>query len=139
MKIQPITKDTVEQPLLDPAGESVYELIGNTTRIQPVAHPNRVDEHPQGANHSLAQIRIAPGAASKPHYHKICQESYYILSGQAKMTIDDQELELTPGQACLILPGQIHQICNKGNQILEFLAVCVPAWYASDSVYIQEK
>ncbi|HSQ27205.1 MAG TPA: cupin domain-containing protein [Anaerolineales bacterium] len=139
MKIQPISKDTVEQPMLDPAGESVYELIGNSTRIQPVAHPNRVDEHTLGANHSLAQISIAPGAASKPHYHKICQESYYILSGLAKMYIDEQELDLSPGQACLILPGQVHQICNHGDQILEFLAVCVPAWFASDSVYVQGK
>lgn len=139
MKIQPISKDTVKQPLLNPAGEMVYELIGNSTRTSPIAHPNRVDEHPQAANHSLAQISIAPGAASQPHYHKICQESYYILTGQARISIDEQQVDLAPGQACLILPGQVHQIINDGDQILEFLAVCVPAWFPSDSVFIQGK
>lgn len=137
MKIQPKSKETVEHPILDPAGESVYELIGNSTKITPVAHPQRVEEHPQNANHSLAQISIAPGAASRPHYHNICQESYYILSGQAKMRVDEQEYPLDAGQTCLILPGQIHQIVNESNQDLEFLAICVPAWFSSDSVYVE--
>jgi mannose-6-phosphate isomerase-like protein (cupin superfamily) len=136
MKIQPLSKATVLQPMLNPTGESVYELIGNSTRIMPVAHPDLVEEHPQAANHSVAQIIIETGSASQPHYHKICQESYFILSGQARMRIDEQVIDLQPGQACLILPGQVHQIVNDSSQPLEFLAVCVPAWFASDSVYV---
>lgn len=135
MKIQPLSKETVERPMLNPTGESVYELIGNSTQIPSDASSNPSVDHPQNVNHSLAQISIAPGAASTPHFHKICQESYYILCGQAKMRVDEEEFTLDAGQACLILPGQVHQIMNESSQALEFLAVCVPAWFASDSVY----
>lgn len=135
MEFKPFSKETVEHPLLNPAGESVYELIGNSTTIPPDISSKLDVEHPQHANHSLALISIAPGASSKPHYHKICQESYYILSGQARMRLDEQEIQMERGEACLILPGQVHQITNNSNQTLEFLAVCVPPWFASDSVY----
>ena len=136
MILQPQSKETVEHPILNPAGESVYELIGNSTQISPAVSPETTIENPQQPNHSLAQITIAPGAASQPHYHKICHESYYVLSGQAIMIIDKQEFTLDPGLACLILPGQVHQIRNDSSQVLEFLAVCVPAWFPSDSVYL---
>ena len=135
MKSKLFSKETVEHPLFNPAGESVYELIGNSAHIPPAISSKLAVEHPRQANHSLALITIAPGAASKPHYHKICQESYYILSGQARMRLDEQEIQMGPGQACLILPGQVHQITNDSDQTLEFLAVCVPPWFASDSVY----
>jgi mannose-6-phosphate isomerase-like protein (cupin superfamily) len=132
--MQPFSKETARNPLINPTGESVYELIGKSTRANPESQPLLTGA--PAANHSLAHISIAPGASSKPHYHKACQESYYILSGRAIMRLDEQEFELKPGQACLILPGQVHQIVNADNQVLEFLAVCAPAWFASDSVYV---
>jgi len=67
------------------------------------------------------------------HFHKISEETYYILNGQGWMKIDQQEFSLQPGQACLIEPGENHQIFNRGEVDLEFLAVCAPAWVLEDS------
>ena len=121
MNPHPISKDQVPDPIFTPHGETVYEMIG------------RVAHHGGARLHSLAHIVLAEGKASQRHSHKVCEESYYILKGQARMLIDGQETRLTPGQTCLLLPGQVHQIFNAGQGDLEFLAVCAPAWYPDDT------
>jgi mannose-6-phosphate isomerase-like protein (cupin superfamily) len=76
---------------------------------------------------------IAPGCSSEKHYHIVAEETYYILAGTGCMVVDDRELVLIPGQACLIQPNEWHQIFNNGDTELEFLAVCAPPWNAADS------
>ncbi|MEW5870517.1 MAG: cupin domain-containing protein [Chloroflexota bacterium] len=117
------SKDNVQDPLYSPHGEIVYEMVG------------RPQNHGGAAQHSLAHIILPPGKASLAHHHRICEESYYILRGHARMQIDGRSYEMLPDQVCLIMPGQVHQIFNAGPQDLEFLAVCAPAWYPEDSSY----
>ena len=54
------------------------------------------------------------------------------------MLVDGQVYLLSPGQACLICPPQVHQIFNDGSIDLEFLAVCAPAWTPHDSFLADE-
>ena len=115
------TQKNLTTPLRSSHGEVVYELFG------------RAAEHGGATRHSLAHIVLSPGKASLRHYHKVSEESYYILRGQGRMVVDWKEHTLTPAQAMLILPGQRHQIFNDGEEELEFLAICAPAWYPEDS------
>ncbi len=131
------SKPSKFEPSVISGGEVVYELLGNSTPVSTnFDQKNSEPERSILPNHSLAHISISPGDSSRPHHHKFCQESYFVLSGQATMRVDQDEFILEPGQACLIIPGQIHQIMNNGTQLLEFLAVCVPAWFPDDSVYL---
>jgi mannose-6-phosphate isomerase-like protein (cupin superfamily) len=114
-------KSGIKSSLITPAGEIIYELIG------------KGDEAGGISSHSIAQIQIPPGKSSVLHYHQKNEESYYILRGEAWMEIDQREFALTPGQVCLIQPGEKHRIRNKGNDDLEFLAFCAPAWVPEDS------
>ena len=109
----------IKEPLVTPSGEIITDLIGSA-----------VGDH---TNHSLARIMIPNGKSSHLHYHRISQETYYILAGEGKMRVDDQEFTLGPGMACHIEQGEIHQIANEGEEDLVFLAVCVPAWVPEDS------
>lgn len=120
----PTSKDKVSNPLFSQHGEVVYEMIG-----RPV-------EHGGAQQHSLAHIVIPPGKASLLHYHQVCEETYYLLRGRARMHLDEQVFEMSPGQAVVILPGQRHQIFNDLDEDLEFLAICAPAWYPKDSFYL---
>jgi mannose-6-phosphate isomerase-like protein (cupin superfamily) len=113
--------DDVTGPLNAPWGETVYELIG--------ASPASGDTR----SHSLAQIVLPPGKSSNRHYHRLSEESYYILAGEAALEVDGQETRLAPGQAVLIRPPSAHRIRNAGEEALIFLAVCVPAWVPGDS------
>jgi len=114
-------KNEIQNEFITPEGEIIYELIGASALRGETTH------------HSLAQIIIPPGKSCALHFHKKSEETYYILNGEGWMRIDQKEFSLHPGQACLIEPGENHQIFNRGQVDLEFLAVCAPAWVPEDS------
>jgi len=105
-------------------GEVVYELLGA------FAGGSRT--------HSLAQIVIPPGKGSLKHHHPVAEESYYILSGTARMELDGEIAELGPGDSVIIRPHQVHQIANAGESDLTLLAICVPAWTPDNSIFLDD-
>jgi mannose-6-phosphate isomerase-like protein (cupin superfamily) len=110
-----------DQPLVTESGEIIYELIGS------------VQNDGTKPNHSLARIIIPPGKSSTSHYHKVSEETYYFLEGEGQMRVNEKDFTLIPGQTCYLSAGDIHQIENRGDMDLEFLAVCTPAWVPEDS------
>ena len=45
---------------------------------------------------SLAEARLAPGVATTPHHHAVTEEIYYILVGEAEMSLGDCLLYTSP-------------------------------------------
>lgn len=86
--------------------------------------------------HSVAQITLASGKASRPHYHPVAEESYYILKGKARVVINDEVSYCEKGDTIAIPSGVVHQIFNDSDQDLVFLAICVPPWTPECSVYV---
>lgn len=112
------------KPFISDHGEVVYELIGKATTKGEIKH-------------SLAHIEISPGRFSLKHYHPEAEESYYILSGKARIVIENETAILMPGMSIVIPPMQKHQIFNDEEEVLVFLAVCVPAWTPECSVVFE--
>jgi mannose-6-phosphate isomerase-like protein (cupin superfamily) len=111
-------------PFEAPHGKIIYELIGRA-----------VGETTE--RHSVAYVVIPSGKSSLLHYHPHAEESYYILQGEARMLLADEEAIVTPQQAVLIPAQKPHKIINIGESDLVFLAVCVPAWEPTGTVFIE--
>jgi mannose-6-phosphate isomerase-like protein (cupin superfamily) len=103
-------------------GSEIRELL---------AHRNSVIR-----NQSLAEARVAPGAATAPHYHPLTEEIYYILEGQGRMQIDGESCDVAVGDAVAIPPGAVHTISNTGATVLKFLCCCAPGYEDSDTVLV---
>jgi mannose-6-phosphate isomerase-like protein (cupin superfamily) len=82
---------------------------------------------------SLAEARLAPGAATTPHHHGNTEEIYYILSGTAAMTLGAETQPVGPGDAIAIPPGMRHTIRNTGPEELVFLCTCAPGYEHADT------
>ncbi len=82
---------------------------------------------------SLAEARLAPGCATIPHHHAVTEEIYYILSGEASMTVGDDTRAVGPGDAIAIPPGMRHTIRNTGTIELVFLCTCAPGYEHADT------
>ncbi|MFM8290666.1 MAG: cupin domain-containing protein [Planctomycetia bacterium] len=82
---------------------------------------------------SLAEARLAPGAATTPHHHAVTEEIYYILIGSAAMTLGDETRAVGPGDAIAIPPGCRHTIRNTGRAELVFLCTCAPGYEHADT------
>ena len=110
-------KDTV--PFTTADGSTIRELL---------AHRNSAIRQ-----QSLAEARLAAGRATTPHYHEVTEEIYYILKGQAEMTLGEETRAVGPGDAIAIPPGQRHTIRNTGNEELVFLCTCAPGYEHTDT------
>jgi len=120
-----VSKADIVKPIEAPLGENIYELVGSS------------EEAGGTEEHSLAHVVIPTGGSSPTHKHNVTEETYYILKGKARMIIDSYKFTLLPGQACLIMPGEIHQIFNYEEEDLEFLAISAPAWTPEDSFEVE--
>ena len=84
---------------------------------------------------SLAEARLAVGAATTPHHHAVTEEIYYILRGAAEMTLDGETRAVGPGDAIAIPPGARHTIRNTGPEELVFLCTCAPGYEHEDTFF----
>lgn len=116
-----ITKQEIDKPFEAPLGERIYEMIGRPAELGGTS------------KHSLVHVVVPPGKRSPSHYHEVSEETYYILRGTALMAIDEHRWRAAPGMAFTMLPGEIHQIVNDGDEDLEFLTISAPAWVPDDT------
>jgi mannose-6-phosphate isomerase-like protein (cupin superfamily) len=82
---------------------------------------------------SLAEATMTPGQSTDRHYHKLCEEFYFLLEGTALMELDGETREVAPGDAILIPPGARHKITAKTK--LRFLCCCAPPYDHSDTYF----
>jgi len=119
-----IRKEQIDNPFINTTGERIYEKIGSPEQLGNSKH------------HSFGHVVIPVGCSSKKHYHPIAEETYYILKGKAKILINDIEHILVPKDTLFIEPNETHQIFSVGEDDLEFLVICAPAWEPNNSVYL---
>lgn len=119
-----LSRKHITEPVQWAGGETIYELVGRKSAATDI--------------HSLVRIEIPAGRHSRPHYHPIAEESYYILEGRARVEIDGEICMLEPEDTVLIRPGQHHQIWALGDEKLVFLLCSAPAWQMTDMVFLDE-
>jgi len=59
---------------------------------------------------------LPPGKVLGLHHHVGDAEFYYVLSGRAKVTVEDLEVDATPGTAIYIPPDAKHSIVNESRE-----------------------
>ena len=65
--------------------------------------------------------RLEPGKILGLHHHKDDAEFYYVLEGRAKVTVEDELIDATPGTAIYIPVAAKHSILNDGKEKFVFL------------------
>jgi mannose-6-phosphate isomerase-like protein (cupin superfamily) len=90
----------------------------------------------QRTDRSLALVRYSIKGYSQPHYHNERTEDYYIISGKAKVIVDGKVNELVPGESITIPPKHKHQVISIGEQNLEMMVKCTPAWVVEDQNFV---
>ena len=64
--------------------------------------------------------QVAPGAQLLPHHHEP-EETYYIVSGQGEMEIEDESTAVGPGCAIYIPANARHAVRCTGSEPLVFV------------------
>ena len=82
--------------------------------------------------------KMEAGKTFTPHFHEDMQEVYVMLSGEARLLVDGQTVNLSRGDALLIDPREVHQMWNEGAQDVEFLAFGIALGTTGRSVVLGE-
>jgi quercetin dioxygenase-like cupin family protein len=61
-----------------------------------------------------------------PHSHDGFEETIYGLQGTTTWTIDDETVDVGPGEVACVQRGQIHGFQNRGDIDARFLAIATP-------------
>jgi mannose-6-phosphate isomerase-like protein (cupin superfamily) len=85
-------------------------------------------------NQSLAEATLAPGQATKRHYHGQTEELYVVLQGAGEIEVEGERRTVRPGDAVLLPPGARHRI-RAGEGELRFLCCCAPPYRHEDTYF----
>ena len=61
-------------------------------------------------------LRMEPGQVADLHSHDLGHEIFLILQGRAHFRVADDEAELGPGQLCVALVDEMHQVRVVGDE-----------------------
>jgi Mannose-6-phosphate isomerase len=84
--------------------------------------------HENHADVSVARARVSPGARTELHALTKTQEIYYVLSGTAEVTVDQESRTLSSGDTIVIPPESTQAVHNNGTEDFIFLCICQPRW-----------
>ncbi|MBL8169865.1 MAG: phosphomannose isomerase type II C-terminal cupin domain [Acidobacteria bacterium] len=93
-----------------------------------------LDEGPDGASYKVKRIEVLPGKRLSYQKHAQRAEHWFIVQGTAKVTLDDQEIILTPGQYVDIAVGAAHRIENPGTETVVFIEVQRGSYLGEDDI-----
>ena len=104
---------------------------------------NRLEDHrPWGyyivladePDHKVKRIVVKPGKRLSLQRHQKRAEHWYIIKGNATVTLDEQKLDLTKGQAVDIPRGSVHRIENQGKDDMAFIEIQTGDYFGEDDI-----
>lgn len=80
----------------------------------------------RGAELSVIEERMPPGAAEVRHRHTRARQMFYVLAGELIMEMHGDLHVLQAGEALEVPPGAAHQARNESAADVRFLVVSQP-------------
>ncbi|MGE8511107.1 MAG: cupin domain-containing protein [Chryseobacterium culicis] len=75
---------------------------------------------------SVKQEKVPAGTSEKLHFHKVAEQFFYILKGEAAFYINEEKFLIGQGESISIEAGSKHFISNESTEEIEFLVISNP-------------
>ncbi len=86
------------------------------------------------AHHKVKRITVHPGQRLSLQRHQRRAEHWYVVAGQAEVTLDQRELRLKPQDSVDIPQGAWHRVANTGEEPLVFIEVQTGDYFGEDDI-----
>ena len=80
-----------------------------------------------GADLSVIQERVPPGAGEIRHFHSRARQFFYVLAGTATLEFTSHAVNFRPGQGVHVPPNLEHRFCNRSTEDVVFLVISSPS------------
>ena len=82
----------------------------------------------------IKRIGVHPGQQLSLQKHHQRAEHWVVTTGTARMTLDDRQFDLQPGEYCDIAIGQVHRLANLTNGPVEIVEVQFGSYLGEDDI-----
>ena len=84
--------------------------------------------------HKVKRMTVAPGHRLSYQRHRRRSEHWFVVEGDAVVTLDGIEQVLATGEAVDIPMGAAHRVANKGAEPLVFIEVQRGSYFGEDDI-----
>ena len=88
----------------------------------------------EGENYNVKRIEVNPGHRLSYQQHSKRSEHWIVVSGSAKVTLDGEEIKLSPGESVEIPIGACHRVENCGEEKLIFIEIQRGTYFGEDDI-----
>lgn len=116
--------------------ESCSKVVApDSTIIRELMNPRIPDVN---VTYSLAHGTLLKGNKTLLHRLGSSSEAYYILAGTARISVNEDSVEVGPGTLVYVPPDAAQYVENTGDSDLQYLVICEPAWTPTDVEILNE-
>ena len=112
--------------------------MSTTFKTETVEHTERpwgwYESISEAPGNKVKRIRVHPGQKLSLQKHGQRAEHWVVVQGTARITIDEREFDLTPGQHCDIATGQVHRLANLTTEPVEIIEVQLGGYLGEDDI-----
>jgi len=87
-----------------------------------------------GNGYQVKRITVKPGSKLSLQKHAQRAEHWVVVNGSARVTRDDESLDMTAGMYVYIPLGAVHRLENTGTDLLELVEVQCGAYLGEDDI-----
>jgi mannose-6-phosphate isomerase-like protein (cupin superfamily) len=98
---------------------------------RPWGHYEVLSDEP---DHKVKRMTVHPGQRLSLQRHRYRAEHWFIVKGQAVVTLNGTNLSLESGGAVDISTGSIHRVMNAGAENLVFVEVQTGEYFGEDDI-----
>ena len=88
----------------------------------------------EGDGFKVKRIEVLPGKRLSYQKHAQRAEHWVVVQGTAKVTLDDEEINVPAGQAIDIAIGSAHRVENADTELLVFIEVQRGPYLGEDDI-----
>ncbi len=85
-------------------------------------------------DHKVKRITVYPGKRTSLQFHKHRSEHWFVIKGEASVTLGNNQIYLKIGESLDIPDGITHRIENCGNEDLIFIEVQRGDYFGEDDI-----
>lgn len=94
----------------------------------------RFDSLDVGDSHQVKRIKVHPGGQLSLQYHHHRAEHWIVVAGTARVTLDDQVIDLKPCEQIFIPQGAVHRLENLTDKPVEIIEVQYGSYLGEDDI-----
>lgn len=84
---------------------------------------------------SMAEIKVPAGARHARSWSKRSDKYYYVIEGRLNIVVDNQVLDLSTGDVCIINQGTRFSYENQTGETTKLLVVHSPSFELAEEIF----